>query len=413
MADYGLGVDLGTTHTAAAINTGGVVEAVRLGGRRAEMPSLVFLRDDGAVLVGDSAQRRGEAEPTRLAREFKRRLGDPVPVLLAGTPMSAHALIARLLRHAVETVTAMQGGPPARIVVTHPANWGPYKRELLTQALQLADVPDAVLRTEPEAAAVRYAYTERVGPGEVIAVYDLGGGTFDAAILRKLDPARHGGGFEVLGTPEGIEQLGGIDFDEAILEHVRVALGDVLGDLDPADPGVTEALTRLRRDCVEAKEALSFDTEAEIAVALPRLHTRVRVSRPEFEAMIAPALDDTVAALRRALRSAGVTPDELRCVVLAGGSSRIPLVSSLLAAELGRPAIVDEHPELGIALGAARLTGAGFRPNPSPGTAKSPPSRRAAGAAPPVVGRAVPSAVERAVPSAVERAVPSAVERAV
>jgi outer membrane protein assembly factor BamB/actin-like ATPase involved in cell morphogenesis len=351
MVEYGLGVDLGTTYTAAAINVGGDVETVRLGGREPEIPSVVFLRADGEVLVGDAAQRRGESEPTRLAREFKRRLGDPVPIMLAGTPMSAHALTARLLRHVTAAVAATQGGPPSRIVLTHPANWGPYKRELLMQAAQLADLPQATLRTEPEAAAVRYAGTARVAPGETIAVYDLGGGTFDAAVLRKTP-----GGFEVLGQPQGVEQLGGIDFDEAILEYVRGQLTDRLAGMDLTDPGVTEALSRLRRECVEAKENLSFDTDAEIGVALPRLHTRVRIRRSEFEALIAPALADTIEAVHRALRAAAVEPGDLRCILLAGGSSRIPLIGALVAESFGRPVAADEQPELGIALGAARFS---------------------------------------------------------
>ena len=362
MVEYGLGVDLGTTHTAAAVTVGGAVEAVRLGARRPEIPSLVFLCADGEVLIGEAAQRRGESEPTRLAREFKRRLGDPVPVQLGGTPMSAHALTARLLRHVVEVVTREQGSPPTRIVLTHPANWGPYKRDLLTQAARLADLSEVTLRTEPEAAALRFAATARVAPGEIIAMYDLGGGTFDAAVLRKS-----AGGFNVLGEPQGVEQLGGVDFDEAILEYVREALGAGLAGLDPADEAVTAALTRLRRECVEAKEILSFDTEVEIPVSLPALNVRVQLGRAGFEASIAPALADTVAALRRALRSAEVPPEQLRCIVLAGGSSRIPLVGSLIAAEFERPVVLDEQPELGIALGAALLSmpggavGAGVR----------------------------------------------------
>ncbi|WP_433303055.1 Hsp70 family protein [Actinoplanes sp. CA-030573] len=365
MVEYGLGVDLGTTYTAAAVNVDGSVETVRLGGREPEMPSLVFLRDDGELLVGDAAQRRGEAEPTRLAREFKRRMGDPVPLRLAERPMAAHELTARLLQHVVESVAEGQGGPARRIVLTYPANWGPYKRELLAKAAELAGVPHAVLRTEPEAAAVRFAGTSRIAVGETIAVYDLGGGTFDAAVLRKT-----AGGFEVLGEPQGVEQLGGIDFDEAVLEHVRETLGDRLADIDTADPDVREALARLRRECVEAKENLSFDGETQIAVALPRLHTRVTLRRDDFEAMITPALEETVAAVRRALRSAAVEAAELRCVVLAGGSSRIPLVGLLVSRELDRPVVIDEQPELGIALGAARLSGGpGWEASPAAGPA--------------------------------------------
>ncbi|GAB1691704.1 Hsp70 family protein [Krasilnikovia sp. M28-CT-15] len=364
---YGLGVDLGTTHTAAAIEVDGHIEPVHLGSRRPEIPSVLYLRDDGDMLVGEVAQRRGDVDPPRLAREFKRRLGDPVPVLLGGSPFSAHALTARLLTHVVETVSRSQEGPPERIVVTHPANWGPYKRELLTQAAQLTDVGAVTLRPEPEAAAVRFAATTRVTPGEIVAVYDLGGGTFDAAVLRKTSD-----GFALLGEPEGIEQLGGIDFDEAIVEHVRNTLGTALDRLDLADDRVTEALVRLRRDCVEAKENLSYDTEAVLGVALPQLHTRVRINRAEFETMIGPALGDTVAALRRALRSAGTRPEHLRCIVLAGGSARIPLVTELLAEQFERPLSLDEQPELGIALGAARLSGLGREPGRDRAAASAP-----------------------------------------
>ncbi|MEU8228653.1 Hsp70 family protein [Actinoplanes sp. NPDC048967] len=348
---YGLGIDLGTTQTAAAVRVDGRTEVVRLGGRRAEIPSLVFVRPDGGLLIGEAAERRGQAEPARLAREFKRRIGDPVPILAGGVPFSAHALTAKLLRHVLDTVIRLQDGPPAVLTVTHPANWGPYKREQLDQALRLADTGPALLRTEPEAAALQHATARRIGPGETVAVYDLGGGTFDAAVLR-----REGEGFQVLGEPEGIEQLGGADFDEAVFGHVLGVLGDRVEGLDPNEPDVVTALARLRRDCVEAKEALSFDTEVMIPVALPGVHTRVRLNRSELESMIAPALADTVAAMHRALRAARVAPGELDAVLLAGGSSRIPLIGQLLAAAFDRPVVADPHPEHSIAMGAAVAT---------------------------------------------------------
>ncbi|MFC6016072.1 Hsp70 family protein [Plantactinospora solaniradicis] len=349
---YGLGVDLGTTYTAAAVRVGDRVDVVRLGGRRPEIPSLVYIRADGEVLVGEAAERRGAADLGRLAREFKRRVGDPVPILVGGAPYSAHALTARLLKEVYAIVGRLQDGPPDDVTVTHPANWGPYKRELLEQAIQLAELEGVRLRSEPEAAAIQYAAGERVQPGEVVAVYDLGGGTFDAAVLRKTTT-----GFTLLGKPEGIEQLGGIDFDEAVFGHVVATLGSHLDGLDPDDEETTTALARLRRDCVEAKEGLTFDTEVMIPVALPGLHTRIRLNRSEFEAMIAPALSDTLGAMRRALRSAEVTPAEVKSVLLAGGSSRIPLVGQLLGTEFGRPVVLDPHPEHSIALGAARVAG--------------------------------------------------------
>ncbi|MEE6258968.1 Hsp70 family protein [Plantactinospora sonchi] len=370
---YGLGVDLGTTYTAAAVRVDGAVEVVRLGSRRPEIPSLVFVRDDGEVLVGEPAERRGGAEPGRLAREFKRRVGDPVPILVAGAPYSAHALLARLLKEVHSTVVAGREEAPTSVTLTHPANWGSFKVDLLRQAVRLADLDRVELRTEPEAAAVQYAAGDRVRPGEIVAVYDLGGGTFDAAVLRKTAT-----GFELLGEPEGIEQLGGIDFDEAVLGHVLGTLGSTLDGLDPEDEETTAALGRLRRDCIEAKEGLSDDTEVLIPVALPGLHTRVRLNRSEFEAMVSPALTDTVNALRRALRSASVAPEQLRSVLLAGGSSRIPLVSQLLGTAFGRPVVLDPQPEHTIALGAARLTGSAAGSSAGPVTGSTAPVRATA-----------------------------------
>ncbi|MBU2665350.1 Hsp70 family protein [Actinoplanes bogorensis] len=355
---YGLGIDLGTTQTAAATrDDDGRVEVVRIGARRAEIPSLVFVAADGSTVVGEAAERRGLAEPSRLAREFKRRMGDPVPILVGGAPFSAHALTAKLLRHVLDEVTRLREGPPAAVTLTHPANWGPYKREQFSQAVRLADAGSVNYLTEPEAAALEHATARRITPGETVCVYDLGGGTFDVAVLR-----RDGDGFLLLGEPEGVEQLGGADFDEAVFAHVVGALGDAATDLDPDDPAVIEALTRLRRDCVEAKEALSFDTETSIPVALPGLHTRVRLNRSELESMILPALEDTVAATRRALRGAGVDAGQLSAVLLAGGSSRIPLVAQMLGEEFKRPVVADPHPEHSVAMGAGWATGVGTVP---------------------------------------------------
>jgi hypothetical protein len=204
------------------------------------------------------------------------------------------------------------------------------------------------LLTEPEAAAIAYAANERVDPGAVVAVYDLGGGTFDAAVLRKAED-----GFTILGQPEGIERLGGIDFDEAVVQHIRAALGGALDQVDADDDQAMAALARLPAECVEAKEALSTDTETSIPVLLPGLQTEVRLTRAEFEQMIRPTLTETVSALRRALTTAAVEPAEVTAVLLVGGSSRIPLVAELVSDALGRPIAVDAHPKHAIALGAA------------------------------------------------------------
>ncbi|MEM9039944.1 MAG: Hsp70 family protein, partial [Actinomycetota bacterium] len=346
---YVLGVDLGTTFTAAAVQRDGTTQIASLGSRGAAIPSVVLLRDDETVLTGEAAERRAMTEPDRVAREFKRRLGDQTPILLAGTPYSAEALTSRLLRSVVDEVSTREGERPERIAVTHPANWGAYKIDLLEQAIRIADVGAPVsLISEPEAAAISYASQQRLEVGQVVAVFDLGGGTFDAAVLRRSET-----GFEILGEPEGIERLGGIDFDAAVFAHVARSVGESLQQLDEDDPAAQNAVARLRADCVEAKEALSADTDAAIPVLLPNLQTEVRITRSEFEAMIRPSLVDAIEALRRALRGAGVEPGDVAAVLLVGGSSRIPLVAQLVGAELGRPVAVDAHPKHAIATGAA------------------------------------------------------------
>jgi actin-like ATPase involved in cell morphogenesis len=343
-----LGVDLGTTFTAAAIQRGDKPEIVQLGGRSSSIPSVIWLGEDGQLLVGEPAERHSLTDPNRVVREFKRRVGDPVPLLVGGAPYSAETLMSRLLRWVVESVSRSEGAKPERVAVTYPANWGPYKRELLDQALSMAELTGVVILTEPVAAASYYASTEKLEVGGLIAAYDLGGGTFDSAILQRRD-----GGFELLGTPEGIERLGGIDFDEAIFEHLLQMAGDPLGELDHSDPGVLAAVAHLRQEAVAAKEGLSVETDVSVPILLPNRNTQVRLTRAEFEEMVRPRLADTVAALRRSLKSAGLEPPALRAVLLVGGSSRIPLVAQAISAALGRPVAVDAHPKNAVALGAA------------------------------------------------------------
>ncbi|MGQ0483414.1 MAG: Hsp70 family protein, partial [Pseudonocardia sp.] len=175
-------------------------------------------------------------------------------------------------------------------------------------------------------------------------------GTFDVTVLRK-----QADGIEILGTPEGIERLGGIDFDEAVLSHINFASDGALAELDVRDPAIAVALARLRQDCVLAKESLSVDTETLIPVFLPGRNFDVRITREDFEKLVRAQVESTIGALSRTLRSARLEPDELSAVLLVGGSSRIPLVAEMVSAEIGRPIVVDTHPKYAVALGAATL----------------------------------------------------------
>ena len=350
---YLLGIDLGTTVTAAAVcrragGAWGQAEVVPLGTRSAGVASVLFVDGAGGVLVGEAAERRVVTDPTRVVREFKRRIGDTTPLLVGGVPWPAHSLSARLARWVVDTVSAREGAAPDLVAVTHPAGWGAHRRSLLSGALRAAGLPDAIMLPEPQAAAICYASTERVPTGSTVAVYDLGGGTFDASVLRKSGPDT----FTQLGQPVGHDRLGGLDFDELIFEHLRAAWPAEFAALDPSDPAQVAAVLRLRRECAEAKEALSEDTEVVIPVLLPGLQTQARLVRSEFEDLIRPAVAETVDLLATALRTSEVPEHELSTVLLVGGSARIPLVTELLSATLGRPVAVDADPKAAVSLGA-------------------------------------------------------------
>ena len=346
--DYALGIDLGTTFSAAATSQGDRLEIFQLGERAATIPSIIVLRADGEVLTGEAAERRALAEPTRTGREFKRRLGDPTPIILGGTPYGAEALLAHLLRSIVVRIGEQLGGPPAAIALCHPASYGEYKIDLLRQAVRQADIGPVTLLTEPEAAALHYARQERVPAGTVLAIYDFGGGTFDATILRKTEA-----GFEQLGRPEGMERLGGIDFDEALFERAMAVVRTAGVTLDPHDPSTLAAIARLREECRRAKEALSSDTDATIPIFLPGLQTELRLTRGEFEDMVRPRIRETIDALGRSVRSAGLALTDIDRILLVGGTSRIPLVAELVRSSTGRPVAVDAHPKHTMALGAA------------------------------------------------------------
>ena len=127
---YVLGIDIGTTFTAAAILRNGHAQVVTLGDQADTIPSVVLAREDATILIGEAALRRGVREPHRLGREFKRRFGQPEPLVLGGAPYSPEALTALLLRFVVDAVVAREGERPTRICLTHPANWGPFKVDL-------------------------------------------------------------------------------------------------------------------------------------------------------------------------------------------------------------------------------------------------------------------------------------------
>src|SRR5581483_7867139 len=241
---YALGIDVGTTYTAAAVADSGRVEPLTLGTRGFGVPTVLFVEATGEVVVGEAAERRALTDPERVVRWFKRRLGDPTPILIGGTPWPPELLLARMHHWVLTRAYEEQGAMPDRTVLTHPATWGGYRLEILEQAARQAGLPDVELVSEPVAAASYYASERMVQPGGVVAVYDLGGGTFDAALVRRTDA-----GFTLVGEPQGLDHVGGLDFDEVVLGIVSAALGDSWTSLDVDDPALASDLVELRRAC--------------------------------------------------------------------------------------------------------------------------------------------------------------------
>lgn len=345
---YRLGIDLGSTYTTAAVGVNGAPpRLLALGSRTPEIPSVVFVAQNGDLVVGEAAEDRGDAEPGRLVRNVKQHVVSEMPVQVGGSDVTAARLLAALLRHVAEKAGRAHGGAPTELVLTVPAGWGAFQIQLFDAAVELAGVGSVTHRREPEAAVAAYAARTRLDPGAKVAVYDLGGVTFDASVLERV-PA----GLTLVGAPQVADPLGGADFDEAVYRLVTGGLGDRLRDLDRADPEVIVGLARLRRSCVAAKESLSTETEASVRVDLPGLDTSVRVTRSEFESLIRSPLRESTTVLRRALASAGVHTDELTALQLIGGSAKIPAVAGVLQREFGVPLALSPHPQYDTALGS-------------------------------------------------------------
>jgi hypothetical protein len=390
---YQVGVDLGATFTAAAVCRGGRAEAIPFGPRAAFVPSVAYTNQDGSLVLGDAAEQRALNEPDRVARQFIRRVGDGTPLRLGGVSMTADALAARYVGHVVSAVAGVVGAPASRVALTHPAGWGQHRIASLHQALVVQGLGATVFLSGAQAAARAYAETTPIAAGDLVAVYDLGGSGFDAAVVRKMPDGR----FASAGRPEELE-VGGLDFDELVFEHVRGALGERWANLNPDDPAMRPALARLRRECTRAKEALSADTDVQIPVALPGLDARVRLARAEFEELVRPTIEETAAMLHRAIDAAGSAPEEVAAVVLTGGSARIPLVTQVVSEILGRPVTVAANPKADTAIGAALAIGgldaetpaAEPAPEPTRIVLRAAPEPAARPSRPPVVAFAAP-----------------------
>ena len=376
MADPIIGIDLGTTNSLVAYmapqqvsgSVGGAVPVVIPGEDGSNLlPSVVALDELDQIIVGNAARKYLIETPERAVYSVKRLLGRGVedvqdelklfPFRVAEdvqpgevlrikmgektfTPPEISAFILRQLKRNAERFFA---GPVTKAVITVPAYFNDAQRQATKDAGRIAGLDVLRLVNEPTAASLAYGLDKK--KNGIVAVYDLGGGTFDISILKL-----HDGIFEVIAT-NGDTHLGGDDIDNLL---IAIALDDIRGDtgLDLRRSG--EAVQTIREAVIGAKIALSAHDSARLDVELSQgKRYQRKITREQFEQLIQPILDRTVAPVKQAMKDAALTPEQIEEVVLVGGSTRIPKVRELVQSLFKRVPHTDLNPDEVVALGAA------------------------------------------------------------
>ncbi|WP_433609525.1 Hsp70 family protein [Dactylosporangium sp. CA-139114] len=363
-----LGIDFGTSHTVALLAwPDGRVRPLLFDGSPL-LPSAVYAQTDGALLVGRDAVHAARVDPSRFEGSPKRRIDDG-SVLLGDRELTVPTLIGAVLGHVKTEAVRVAGGPVAELTLTHPAAWGVSRRLALVEGAKLAGLPQPALMPEPVAAAHYFAgvLQKPLTGDQGLLVYDFGGGTFDASLV-----SRSGEGFDVRAV-DGIDDLGGLDLDALVVEHARgqIENPEVWARLD--NPQSTEDRRHRRMlwdDARIAKEMLSRSASA--ALHVPIAAADVTITREQFEDKARAMLEQTVRTTGAVMRWAKMDKDKLAGLFLVGGSSRVPLVATLLQRELGVAPTVIEQPELVVAEGSLRawvnVSGAATpAPNQNPG----------------------------------------------
>jgi len=355
------GIDLGTTNSLVASVRSGVADTLPDPHDRHLLPSVVRYRAAAAPVVGFEALSAAIADPLNTIASVKRLMGRGVgdvkgigeylpyefvpgssgmPLLhTAGGDVSPVEVSAEILRTLKIRAEETLGGELSGVVVTVPAYFDDAQRQATRDAGRLAGLNILRLLNEPTAAAVAYGLDK--GTEGVIAIYDLGGGTFDISILRL-----HKGVFEVLSTA-GDTALGGDDLDHLLAGWIMQQAG--MG----ADAGHAD-MRRLLQLARAAKEDLSIQSTTGIELVREDGSTWAgKLSREQFNALITPLVDKTLGPCRRALRDAGIRAGDVQSVVLVGGSTRIPLVRERVAGFFATDPMVDIDPDKVVAVGAA------------------------------------------------------------
>ena len=350
-----VGIDLGTTNSLIAHFDGQSLQVLPDGSGSASLPSVVYFGAND-LRIGQAAMAQASAEPANTIASAKRMLGrareefedDPYVTLAPGdtlafataagakTPVEVAAAILAALRERAEP---QLDAPISGAVITVPAYFDDAQRQATRQAAELAGIKVLRLLNEPTAAAVAYGLDEQAEESSVLAVYDLGGGTFDISLLRMRK-----GIFEVLATG-GDSALGGDDFDRALADHI-------LAELAPANPSSTQRRKALQ-SARDAKEALTEQESVTLDVSdLAEALSEITIDRSLLDSLIAPFIERTLHACRETLADAEVAAVDR--VVLVGGSTRTPAVRQAVAECFGLEPLCSLDPDQVVAMGAAR-----------------------------------------------------------
>lgn len=354
MSELILGIDLGTTNSAVGVvDSGFPILLANEDGRRIT-PSAVWIGKDGSVEVGAKALRRRSLEPDRVITSIKRLMGrrmneagenfpifveagpDGMPRVLGKTPEEISAEILKEMKRIAEW---RMGVAIRKAVITVPAYFHDAQRAATKRAAELGGLEVTRILNEPTAAALAYGL-DKLGEKARVAVYDLGGGTFDLSILEMQD-----GVFQVLAT-HGDTRLGGDDLDALILGHVTRISG--IAEID----SVTRV--RLMAEAERVKLALTQDEQAVFRVPFydGSRSIELPLTRAELEKLASPWIGKTLKLCRQALADANLKAEDLKAVILVGGSTRIPAVREAVSGLFGMEPDISQHPDEAIALGA-------------------------------------------------------------
>ena len=362
-----VGIDLGTTNSLVAYMQGDSPAVIPGEDGANLVPSVVALDSGNQIIVGNAARKYLIETPDRAVYSAKRLMGRGVedieeelklfPFRLADdiqpgevlriklgertyTPPEISALILRQLKRNAERFF---GASVTKAVITVPAYFNDAQRQATKDAGRIAGLDVLRLVNEPTAASLAYGLDKRANG--IVAVFDLGGGTFDISILKL-----HDGIFEVIAT-NGDTHLGGDDIDNLL---ISIALDDIRGDMHLDLRRNGEAVARIRKAVIDAKIALSSASSTKLDVELPGgQHYQREITREMFEQLIQPVIDRTVGPTKQAFKDAKLKPNEIDEVVLVGGSTRIPKVRQLVHDLFGRTPHTDLNPDEVVALGAA------------------------------------------------------------